>query len=69
MILIQFLRMLKKLIKIEINKFKNNKNIFLKGDDEMSNILLQNDYLYEKEPNKIYNKEEKKNLKKIEITL
>ena len=35
----------------------------------MSNILLQTDYLYEKEPNKIYNKEEKKNLKKIEITL
>ena len=60
MILIQFLRMLKKLIKIEINKFKNNKNIFLKGDDEMSNILLQNGYLYEKEPNKIYNKEKKR---------
>ena len=52
--------MLKKLIKIEINKFKNNKNIFLKGDDEMSNILLQNDYLYEKEPNKMYNKEKKR---------
>ena len=65
MILIQFLRMLKKLIKIEINKFKNNKNIFLKGDDEMSNILLQNDYLYEKEPNKIYNKEKKRIWNKI----
>ena len=55
--------------KIEIYKLINNKNIILKGVDEMSNILLQNDYLYEKEPNKIYNKEEKKNLKKIEITL
>ena len=57
--------MLKKFIKIEINKFKNNKNIFLKGDDEMSNILLQTDYLYEKEPNKIYNKEKKRIWKKI----
>ena len=67
--------MLKKLIIKFINvknlKFINSKIIkiyFLKVWWN-SNILLQNDYLYEKEPNKIYNKEEKKNLKKIEITL
>lgn len=67
--------MLKKLIFKFINvknlKFINSKIIkiyFLKVRWN-SNILLQNDYLYEKEPNKIYNKEEKKNLKKIEITL
>lgn len=67
--------MLKKLIIKFINvknlKFINSKIIkiyFLKVRWN-SNILLQNDYLYEKEPNKIYNKEEKKNLKKIEITL